>query len=138
MGINRRNNLLANVEAEMKIREVMRAVESMGCDELLTKAVVHLDDALKAVSDYVDKKMLTRTYTATSPIKRYDLIYDNKASPSKYRISESDTGEFVKFEDVKTFEVYEAALQTIAELCTDASARMCAIAALGFTKDGCR
>jgi hypothetical protein len=36
-------------------------------------------------------------------MKRYDLIYDNTV-PSKYRINENISGEFVKYKDAKVLQ----------------------------------
>jgi hypothetical protein len=44
------------VEAELKIREAILAVERMGCDTRLTDAVVLLSQAKDKVSDVVDEQ----------------------------------------------------------------------------------
>lgn len=54
--IPRRARIDLYVPAETAIREAMLAVEAMGADVLLTKAVTLLDEARTAVADYVDRK----------------------------------------------------------------------------------
>lgn len=52
--VPRRNDILRNTFAELRIREAMEAVEKVGAHPLLTDAVVLLSQALNKVADYVD------------------------------------------------------------------------------------
>lgn len=61
--IPRRARVDLYVPAETAIREAMLAVEAMGADVLLTKAVVLLGEAQTAVADYVDAQPLTSERT---------------------------------------------------------------------------
>lgn len=50
----RRIQLDRNTPAELSIRAAVRAVEGMGCDVRLTRAVMLLDEARHLVADFVD------------------------------------------------------------------------------------
>lgn len=70
--ILRRNQLDKMTDAEKKIFEAIQAVETMGADEGLTFAVIHLQKARECVADFVDGIPFTQplpiptTYPATS------------------------------------------------------------------------
>lgn len=53
----RRADMQRNTPAELAIARAMNAVEDMGADVLLTKAVTLLGDARIAVADYVDANL---------------------------------------------------------------------------------
>lgn len=53
----RRGDLKRMTTAEIKIREAMLAVEEVGADVRLTRAVTLLDEAREAVADYVDGQL---------------------------------------------------------------------------------
>lgn len=53
----RRANIDKLVPAERAIYDAMIAVEAMGADERLTRAVTLLGDAMNAVADYVDGQL---------------------------------------------------------------------------------
>lgn len=63
----RRIRLDLAAPVEVAIRNAMGAVESLGCDTRLTKAVNLLSDALTCVADYVDEQIAA---TARSPAPR--------------------------------------------------------------------
>ena len=50
----RRNRLDLLTPAETAIVNAVQAVEAVGCDERLTKAVIKLGEARDLVADYVD------------------------------------------------------------------------------------
>lgn len=54
----RRADMLRCTPAELSIMRAMQAVEDMGADVLLTKAVTLLGDARNAIADYVDANLL--------------------------------------------------------------------------------
>ena len=54
MTFPRRNRLDQNTPAELAIRKAVDAVEEVGAHELLTKAVIKLQEARELVADYVD------------------------------------------------------------------------------------
>ena len=54
--IPRRIDTLRHTSAEKAISDAMREVEELGCDPLLTDAVVLLQQARDKVADYVDAK----------------------------------------------------------------------------------
>lgn len=54
---NRRNRLDLMTEAEKAIHTAIWEVEKIGADVKLTEAVIHLQDAKKLVSDYLDKQL---------------------------------------------------------------------------------
>lgn len=54
--IPRRIRLDLNTPAELAIRNAMQEVEKSGSDPKLTDAIIHLQDALNSVADYVDEK----------------------------------------------------------------------------------
>lgn len=45
--------------AELAIRKVIHDIEALGCDVLLTDAVVLLSDAQAKVADFVDQQQAT-------------------------------------------------------------------------------
>jgi hypothetical protein len=54
--IPRRNQLQLLSLGEMAIRQAQITVEEMGCDVLLTQALVLLGEARDKVADYVDRE----------------------------------------------------------------------------------
>lgn len=50
----RRNQIEQMTEAELAIRNAVKAVEAAGCDVRLTDAVILLQEAKDRVSDFVD------------------------------------------------------------------------------------
>ena len=55
-GIPRKNDMLCNVPAELRIHDAVEAVERMEADERLTNAVCKLNEALNLVAEYVNEK----------------------------------------------------------------------------------
>jgi hypothetical protein len=55
-GVPRRRRIDLQTPAEAAIRAAMRAVEEAGAHELLTAAVVLLDEARDRVADFVDQQ----------------------------------------------------------------------------------
>ena len=55
-GMPRRNDLLLNIPAELRIRDAMDAVERIEWNEKLTQAGRKLEEALNLVADFVDEK----------------------------------------------------------------------------------
>lgn len=53
--IPRRAQVLQMVQAELAIRSAIQKVEEMGCDVVLTEAVVLLGAAQSKVADFVDR-----------------------------------------------------------------------------------
>ncbi len=53
----RRIRIDLNTPAEMAVRDAILAVERLGADELLTKAVQRLSEAMDYLGDYVDKQI---------------------------------------------------------------------------------
>lgn len=53
----RRNRLDLMTEAERSIHNAVMEVEKIGADIKLTEAIIHLQDAKKLVSDYLDKNL---------------------------------------------------------------------------------
>ena len=54
--ISRRNKLYENVPAEMAILKAITEVEKLPPNEMLTHAVIKLNEALAWVSDYIDEQ----------------------------------------------------------------------------------
>jgi hypothetical protein len=52
----RRYYLDLNKPVELTIKKAIEEVEKMPADVSLTNAVIHLQDALKLVADFIDKK----------------------------------------------------------------------------------
>lgn len=52
--LERRIKLWLNSPAELAIRKAMNEVESIGASVILTEAVIHLNQALNKVADYID------------------------------------------------------------------------------------
>lgn len=57
MDTMRRIRIDQNTNAELKIREALKAVEAVGAHPLLTDAVVLLQQARGKVADYVDLQL---------------------------------------------------------------------------------
>ncbi len=55
-GMPRRNDLLLNVSAELRIRDAIGAIERMEADQYLSLAQSKLEEALNLVADFVDDK----------------------------------------------------------------------------------
>ena len=53
-GIPRRIRLDLMTPLEFKIRELMLQVEDLGCHQLLTDAIILLDEAREKIADFVE------------------------------------------------------------------------------------
>ncbi|MFA6729230.1 MAG: hypothetical protein WCS17_13600 [Prevotella sp.] len=63
-----------NTPTELKIREVVSDVESLGCDTLLTEAIILLDRAREKVADFVDAQRAKEEIEHEEDMKIFDEI----------------------------------------------------------------
>ncbi len=71
----RRSRLDLNTPAELAIRKALRKVDKLPPSEKLTAAVVHLNDALNLVGDFVDESSIAKTAPAKELIiELFDLF----------------------------------------------------------------